>query len=302
MKKWDKESREPFEKSKKEWAVAAKRAKDAGQPEPPQPTMAFPRPANPGNVGTATSLFNGMIHPLIPYAIKGVIWYQGEANAYNAAEYAVLFPALIRDWREQWGCGEFPFLFVQLAGYGAGGGSWAALREAQAKALALPNTGMAVAIDVGDKKDIHPKNKIAVARRLALVAGHVAYGENTVCTGPTFDSVKTEGDHLRVVFTNVGSGLVMSAAPQLPGVPIAPTPVELKGFEIAGTNRQWFVAKAAIDGSTVIVACDQVAAPVAARYAWGDFPPCNLYNKEGLPAVPFRTDDWDPQAAFTTPE
>lgn len=302
MKKWWKESGEPYGRSQTEWAAAARKAKEAGQPEPPPPKMAFPRPANPGNVGTTTTLYNGMIHPLIPYAIKGVIWYQGEANVYNGAEYGVLFPALISDWREHWGQGEFPFLFVQLAGYGAGGGYWPALREGQTKALALPHTGMAVAIDVGDRKDIHPKNKVPVAQRLGLVAQHVAYGERVVCTGPTYDSMKVKKNGVRVAFKNAGSGLVISAAPPLPGAPALPAPVEVKGFEIAGTNRQWSVAKAVIDGAGVIVSSDQVAAPVAVRYAWGDYPSCNLYNREGLPAVPFRTDDWDPKPASATPE
>ena len=302
MKKWDKESREPYEKSKREWEVAAKQAQAAGQSEPPQPQMAFPRPANPGNVGAVTSLFNGMINPLIPYAIKGVIWYQGEANTYNGAEYGILFPALITDWREKWGQGDFPFLFVQLAGYGAGAGRWAALREGQTKALALPNTGMAVAIDVGDKTDIHPKNKLPVARRLALAAEHIAYGKDLVYQGPTYDSMTLDGNRLRVSFKNIGSGLVLGTAPPRPGQPAPPAPVELNGFAIAGTNRQWFAAKAVIQGASVIVTQGQVAEPVAIRYAWGDFPPCNLYNKEGLPAVPFRTDDWDPTAAVTTSE
>ena len=293
MKKWDKESREPYEKNKREWEVAARKAKAAGQPEPPQPQMAFPRPANPGNVGTTTSLFNGMINPLIPFAIKGTIWYQGEANTYNGAEYGVLFPAMIRDWRERWGY-DFPFLFVQLAGWENGAGRWAALREGQCKALALPNTGMAVAIDVGDRKDIHPKNKLPVVHRLALAAEHIAYGQKVVYQGPAYDSMKKEGNGLRVSFTNIGSGLVIGVPPPMPGQPAAPAPVELKGFEIAGTNRQWFAAKAVIDGATVLVSHDQVAEPVAVRYAWGDYPPCDLYNKEGLPAVPFRTDNWNP--------
>ena len=305
MQKWNRDSREPYEKSKREWEVAAQQAKAAGQPAPPPPQMAFPRPADPGCVGTTTSLFNGMIHPLIPYAIKGVIWYQGEANTYNGAEYGVLFPALIKDWREKWnqppspGSGasghDFPFLFVQLAGWGSGAGRWAALREGQTKALALPNTGMAVAIDVGDKQDIHPRNKLPVAHRLALAAEHIAYGKNIIYQGPTYDSLKLDQNRLRVSFKNIGSGLVIGSAPLLPGQPPAPTPLALDGFSIAGTNRQWYAATAVIQGASVIVAHEQVAEPVAVRYAWGDYPPCNLYNKEGLPAVPFRTDDWDPQ-------
>ncbi|HCE42045.1 MAG TPA: 9-O-acetylesterase [Lentisphaeria bacterium] len=307
MKKWDKESRGPYEKSKREWEVAAKKAKEAGQPEPPQPKEAFPRPANPGNVGTTTSLFNGMINPLMPFAIKGVVWYQGESNSYNGKEYGILFPNLIKDWREKWGQGDFPFLFVQIAAYGPSTsdptrGSWALLRDGQSKALALPNTAMAVAIDVGDRKDIHPKNKIPVAQRLALAAKYVAYGQEAVYIGPTYDSMKAEGKNMRLAFKNIGTGLIMSAAPQIPGAPAVSAPAELAGFEIAGADKKWFVAKAVIDGSSVLVSCDQVADPVAVRYAWGDFPQCNLYNKEGLPAIPFRTDDWEPKSAFATPE
>ena len=300
MQKWSKESREPYEKKKREWEVAAKQARAAGQPEPPQPQMAFPRPADPGCVGTTTSLFNGMINPLVPFAIKGAIWYQGEANTYNGAEYGVLFPALIKDWRAKWHQGDFPFLFVQLAGYGSGAGRWAALREGQTKALALTNTGMAVAIDVGDQKNIHPKNKLPVAQRLALAAEHIAYGKNLIYQGPTYDSMQADGNRLRVSFKNIGSGLVIDSAPPLPGQPAPPIPVQLDGFAIAGTNRQWFAATANIQGANVIVANDQVMEPVAVRYAWGDYPPCNLYNKERLPAVPFRTDDWDPQTAIPT--
>ena len=317
MKKWDKESREPYEKSMKAWEVEAKKAKESGQPEPPKPQMAFPRPGDPGNVGTSTVLFNGMINPLIPFAIKGVIWYQGESNSYNGREYGIMFPNLIKDWREKWGQasspgsavsgGDFPFLFVQVAGFGPlasdpSRGNWALLRDGQSKALALPNTAMAVAIDVGDKNGIHPKNKFTVAERLALAAKHVAYGQEIVYIGPTYDSMKVEGKNLRVAFKNTGSGLLVSAVPQLPGSPALPVPTELNGFEIAGADKKWFVAKAVIDGTTVIVSCDQVAEPVALRYAWGDVPPCNLYNKEGLPAVPFRTDDWDPKAAFEIPK
>lgn len=196
---------------------------------------------------------------------------------------------------------------MQVAGYGVPTsdptrGHWASLREGQAKALALPNTAMAVAVDVGEKSNIHPKNKFVVAQRLALAAQHVAYGKSIVFSGPAYDSMKAEGKSLRVAFGNVGSGLVMGAALALPGGAASPAPAELKGFEIAGADKQWFVAKAVIDASSVVVSCDQVPQPVAVRYAWGDYPPCNLYNQEGLPAVPFRTDDWDPKAAFATPE
>ena len=296
MKKWWKESGEPYEKSQKEWAAAAKLAKDSGQPEPPRPQMAFPRPASPRNEGTPTTLFNGMINPLIPYAIKGVIWYQGESNV-GTADYGVLFSAMINDWREKWGQGDFPFLFVQLAGYGPGPtdstrGKWALLRESQTEALKLPNTGMATAIDLGDEKDIHPKNKLDVAKRLALLAGNRVYGQKVVASGPLFSSMKIEAGRIRLDFKNTGGGLVIAAPPVLPGTTSPPAPTELAGFEIAGEDRKWQPAKATIEGNSVIVSSEAVTAPVAARYAWSDFPACSLYNREGLPAFPLRTDDW----------
>ena len=297
MKKWDKESREPYDAAMRAWEAAAKTAREAGQPEPPKPQMASPRPANPGNVGTATTLFNGMINPLLPYAIKGAIWYQGEANAYNGADYGILFPTMIRDWREKWGQGDFPFLFVQLAGYGVPTtdptrGRWALLREGQSKALALPNTGMATAIDVGHPTGIHPINKYPVGERLALLAKQVAYGQAVVASGPTYGSMKADGGKIRVAFQNTGSGLVIGVPPAMPGAEPTPVPAELTGFEIAGADQNWVPAKAVIDGTTVVVSSEQVPAPVAVRYCWADYPPCSLYNKEGLPAYPFRTDDW----------
>ena len=294
MKKWDKEAREPYDKSMREWQTAAKTAHDAGQPEPAKPVLAYPRPANPGNVGTTTTLFNGMINPLIPFAITGVIWYQGESNAYNGREYGILFPNLIADWREKWGQGDFPFLFVQIANYAVSTadptrGTWAWLREGQTRGLALPNTAMAVTIDIGDPNNIHPKDKADVAHRLALAARHVAYGQDVVYSGPAYASMKVEGHTIRLSFTQTGSGLTPGVSPIAP--PAAP-PTALTGFEIAGTNQQWAPAKAVIDGNTILVSADTVPAPVAVRYAWADNPTCNLYNKEGLPASPFRTDDW----------
>lgn len=297
MKKWDKEARAPFDVQMKTWNEEAKKAKDAGQPEPPKPQLAYPRPANPGNVGTATSLFNGMINPLIPFAIKGVIWYQGESNAWLGTEYGVLFSNMIRDWREKWGRGDFPFLFVQVAGYGVPPtdptrGRWAFLREGQAKALSLPKTGMATALDVGDEKDIHPKNKIPVAERLALLAKQIAYGQSLIASGPTYDSMKVESGKIRVGFKNTGSGLVIGVPPAMPGAQPAPAPATLTGFEIAGDDHKWVPAQATIDGTTVVVSSPEVQNPVAVRYCWADYPPCSLYNKEGLPTYPFRTDDW----------
>lgn len=298
--KWDASIGDTYRKTVlKPWQDETKKAKEAGQPPPPPPAPpSSPQPRNPGNIATPAALFNGMINPLIPYAIKGAIWYQGESNEGTCVEYATLFPAMIGDWRKRWEQGDFPFLFVQLPNfqaYRAPGDSthdrWAVLRESQAKALALPNTGMAVTIDIGDPDNIHPRDKIDVGARLALVARHVVYGENIVYTGPTFDSLKVEGRKIRLAFKNVGGGLVMGVPPWTPDGKPVPPPAALTGFEIAGQDRKWISAEAVIDGASVVVSGPQVASPVAVRYGWANNPSCNLYNKEGLPASPFRTDD-----------
>jgi sialate O-acetylesterase len=233
-------------------------------------------------------LFNAMIAPLIPYSIRGAIWYQGETNASEykrADQYYRLFPALLNDWRSRWGY-DFPFLFVQLAGYQPdeeepADYKWARLREAQSSTLSLPNTGMAVAIDIGNQNDIHPKNKQDVAHRLFLAACKVAYGEDIVYSGPTFSSLVPDGNRLKIRFNNIGSGLM-----------IRDKYGYLRGFSVAGTDRKFKWAKAVTDGNDVIVWSDGVDNPVAVRYDWGNTPDGNLYNREGLPAVPFRTDDW----------
>ena len=233
-------------------------------------------------------LYNAMIAPLIPFSIKGVIWYQGETNASSyqrADQYYRLFPALINNWRSRWGY-DFPFLFVQLAGYQPdeeqpADYKWARLREAQGSALSLPNTGMAVAIDIGNQNDIHPKNKQDVAHRLCLAAAKVAYGEDIVYSGPAFSLFVPEGNRLRIKLDNTGSGLM-----------IRDKYGYLRGFAIAGADRMFKWARAVTDGDDVIVWSDAVDKPVAARYDWGNTPDGNLYNREGLPAVPFRTDDW----------
>ena len=230
-------------------------------------------------------IFNAMIAPILSYSIKGVIWYQGEANADHAFQYRTLFPALINDWREQWKQGNFPFLFVQLANFKPNFNSpvesdWAELREAQLKTLTLPNTGMAVIIDIGDAENIHPKNKYDVGKRLALAAEKIAYGENIVYSGPIYDTMKIEGNKIRITFKDFGTKLVARKG-------------DLLEFSIAGTNKKFVWAKAKIDGKSVLVWNDNIQNPVAVRYAWADNPAkANLYNKEGLPASPFRTDDW----------
>jgi sialate O-acetylesterase len=235
-----------------------------------------------------TLLYNAMIHPLLPYAIKGAIWYQGEANAGRAYQYRKAFPLMINDWRNQWKQGDFPFYFVQLATFNSNNGNsekgsdWAELREAQALTLSLPNTGMAVTTDIGDAKDIHPKNKQDVGKRLAAIALNKTYGKNIVAGGPVYQSFKTEGNKIIVSFTNVGGGLM---AKDKYGY--------LKGFEIAGADQRFHYAIAHIEGDNVVVSSNEVPNPVAVRFGWADDAgDNNLYNKEGFPAPPFRTDNW----------
>ncbi|MDT7893779.1 MAG: hypothetical protein LASZOEIN_002094 [Candidatus Fervidibacter sp.] len=243
-----------------------------------------PQPQPPINSWTPTTLFNAMVAPFVPYAIKGVIWYQGESNVGRAYQYRKLFPALINSWRRAWGY-EFPFLFVQLANFlerkpEPTESAWAELREAQLLTLkTVPKTGMAVAIDIGEANDIHPRNKQDVGKRLALAALAIAYGQKIVYSGPIYRSMRIEGNKIRIFFDHVGSGLVAKGE-------------KLTGFAIAGEDRKFVWANAKIEGNTVVVWSEQVPKPVAVRYGWADNPDCNLYNKEGLPASPFRTDDW----------
>ena len=234
-----------------------------------------------------TLLFNGMINPVTSFNIKGAIWYQGESNAGRAYQYREVFPALITDWRKQWGQGELPFFFVQLANFMAPvsdpvESGWAELREAQAMTLSLPATGMAVAIDIGEADDIHPLNKQDVGKRLALSALKVTYGRDIVHSGPVYDYMRVEGDGIRIGFTSTGSGLMSKDKYGY-----------LKGFTIAGKDRKFHWARAIIENNDVVVYSDQVSNPVAVRYAWANNPDdANLCNNEGLPASPFRTDDW----------
>jgi sialate O-acetylesterase len=235
-----------------------------------------------------TLLYNAMISPLIPYSIKGAIWYQGESNAGRAYQYRKAFPLMINDWREKWGQGDFPFYFVQLASFNASNGdskkgsSWAELREAQTMTLSLPNTGMAVTTDIGDPHDIHPRNKQDVGKRLAAIALSKTYGRNNVDSGPLYKSAEVKGDKVIVSFTSTGGGLI---AKDKYGY--------LGGFEIAGADKKFVYAKAFIEGNTVVVFQDGVKQPVAVRYGWADdASDSNLFNAEGFPAVPFRSDTW----------
>jgi Beta-galactosidase/beta-glucuronidase len=234
-----------------------------------------------------TLLYNGMIYPLLPLAIRGAIWYQGEANASRAYQYQTLFPLLINDWRTQFANPQMPFYFVQLANYQShvrepAESDWAELREAQAKTLALPNTAMAVIIDIGEANDIHPKNKQDVGYRLSLPALNMIYGKDIVYSGPTYKSMSIEGNKIRLKFDNVGTGLYSKDKYGY-----------LKGFAIAGADKKFVWAKAYIENNEVVVYSDAITNPVAVRYAWANNPDdVNLYNKEGLPASPFRTDTW----------
>jgi sialate O-acetylesterase len=292
----------------KEWQAAAKAAAAQKQPAPPRPPAPKPprAPRDPlTDNQSSCALYNGMIAPLIPYAIKGAIWYQGEANSAEPQLYKVELPALIHDWRSHWGEGDFPFLVVQLPNFmprkpDPSESSWALMREVQAGALTLPNTGVAVTIDIGDPGNIHPADKLDVGHRLALAAQHVAYGQAGVYSGPTYKSSSVEGNKIRVIFDNVGSGLTTGIAPdhfyacQKPPQTPPAAATDLDGFAIAGADHKFVWAKAQIDGDAVVVSADGVPSPMAVRYAWADNPSCNLYNKEGLPASPFRTDDFAP--------
>ena len=243
--------------------------------------------ANLGPNSYPTLLHNAMIQPLLPLAIRGAIWYQGEANTARAYQYQTLFPTLISDWRTQFNNPQMPFIYAQLANFMPARNEpveseWAELREAQAKTLSVPNTAMAVLIDIGEAGDIHPKNKQDVGYRLSLPALKMVYGKNIVFSGPTYKSMKIEGNKIRLTFDNIGSGLITKDKYGY-----------VKGFAIAGENKKLVWAKAYLEGNEIVVYNDSIANPIAVRYAWADNPDdASLYNKEGLPASPFRTDDW----------
>jgi sialate O-acetylesterase len=237
-----------------------------------------------------TMLYNKMVHPLLPFPVAGFLWYQGESNAdvEGAFVYRDLFTAMITDWRTRWGRGDLPFLWVQLANYMAaadepGDSSWAMLRESQSAALALPRTAQAVIVDIGEADDIHPRNKQEVGRRLALAARKVAYGEDLIFSGPVYRAHEVRDGRVIINFDHVGGGLVAKGS----------NDGRLARFAVAGKDRHFVWAEAAIEGDRVVVRCDDVPEPVAVRYGWSDNPDgANLYNSEGLPASPFRTDSW----------
>jgi sialate O-acetylesterase len=267
-------AKQQYDRRIEQWNQAVAKAKADGTKPPNRPAA----PQGPGHQFTPAGLFNGMIAPLTPYGIRGVIWYQGESNANEpqAYRYRRLFADMIEDWRNRWGEGDFPFLFVQLANYKSNQW-WPVLRESQTETLRLQKTGMALAIDVGESGDIHPKNKQDVGKRLALAALHVAYGQAGEYSGPMFSEATSEGGRMRVYFTHA-SGMQAKGGG------------EVTGFTIAGEDGKFVAAEARIDGETVVVSSAQVADPVAVRYAWADDPVCNLVNQAALPAGPFRSD------------
>jgi len=265
------------------WREAAKAAKADGQPAPPEPALPFYT----GNRHLPAGLYNGMIHPLIPYGIKGVIWYQGEADVWHAHQYRTLLPAMINDWRARWGQGDFPFGIVQLTSYfdpkfPPSDLSWPELREAQLMtAQALPYTGLITTIDVGNPTDIHPTDKKSVGDRLAAWALGTVYNKQVVPMGPVYREAKFKDGKATIYFDHAGSGLATRDGGPVRGVVIANS---AKGF-------RW--ANAEIDGDTLVVTSDRYKDPVSVRYGWADNPDwANLINKEGLPASPFRTDNW----------
>jgi sialate O-acetylesterase len=274
------------------WVSESKKAVDAGKR-----LTSVPAVGERISQHSPTAIFNSMINPLVPYGIRGAIWYQGESNGGEGDSYFFKKKALISGWRELWGY-DFPFYFVQLANFGgandnpAGADGYAKVREAQRRTLTIPKTGMAVIIDIGEAKNIHPKNKQDVGKRLALWALANEFGKNIVYSGPLYKDIKVDGDKIVVSFDHVGSGLMVGEKTGL-----APTKEvddgELKRFAIAGADKKWVWADAEIDGKTVIVSSSVVDNPVAVRYAFSHNPDGrNLYNKEGLPASPFRTDAW----------
>ena len=248
-------------------------AKAAGKPEPQFPWHATLLSWGPG------MLWNGMIAPLTPFPIRGVIWYQGESNSAlaRAPLYQRVFSTMIEDWRHQWGEGDFPFLFVQISNFKSNETEdWAELREQQLKTLALRNTAMAVTIDIGNPDNVHPTDKVDVGLRLARAARALSYGESVAYTGPVFRQATPEGNAIRVWFDHQSKGLTAKGG-------------ELTGFEVAGADGKFVAATAKINGETIVVSSDAVAAPLQVRYGWANSPQCNLFDGEGLPASPFTS-------------
>ncbi|MGB2402249.1 MAG: sialate O-acetylesterase [Akkermansiaceae bacterium] len=283
-----------------QWATTVKQCVSEGRSAPPAP-----RGPGPKNHNEPCSIYNAMVHPLVGYGVRGAIWYQGESNSGEGIHYLPKLKALVEGWREVWQQpADFPFYFyvVKLAQFKGhttnpeGGDGFARIRVAQDRIQELPHTGIASAIDIGHPSDIHPKNKQDVGKRLALWALRDVYGKKgTVVSGPTFKELKLDGNTATIHFDHLGSGL-MVAKKKDPFQPVLATPnAKLASFAICGADRKWHWADAVIEGSTVKLSSSAVSAPVAVRYAYRGNPAnANLYNKEGLPAIPFRTDDWNP--------
>ncbi len=278
---------EEYKVAAEKYVEAIDRANGVGKPAPKTPA----KPQDPTTFvyNAPFLLYNSRIATIIPYAIRGAIWYQGESNAgpVRAEEYATLFPAMIKNWRQDWGQGDFPFLFVQLAPFqdidlDPTDTPWAWLREAQRQtSLTVPNTAMAVITDLGEEQDIHPKQKEPVGQRLALAALALAYGQKVPYTGPVFESMKVDGSKAVLTFKNAEHGLDVRGE-------------ELTGFTIAGKDGKFVPATAVVQGNQVIVSSPNVTEPAAVRFGWANFPVVNLWGKDGLPASPFRTDDLPP--------
>ncbi len=280
-------AQEKFEKAMAEWQKSLDAASDDAQRMELNRRKPRRTPDPLTEPGSPSRLYNGMIVPLVPYAIRGALWYQGEANA-GEKKYGVWLRTMIGQWRALWNEGDFPFLFVQLPNYmdpqvspSESVSGQMLSRELFLQTLAVPNTGMAVTIDIGDAKDTHPKNKQEVGRRLAQWALNKTYGKDVVPSGPLYKSMRVEGGKIIIDFDDLGGGLATR------------DDARLKGFAIAGDDKKFVWADARIVGDTVVVSSAEVASPAAVRYAWASNPDCNLINKAGLPASPFRTDQWD---------
>ena len=283
--------------SVKEWSQEAEVAVRAGKFPPKQPASTY--------VGLGTShqdptrLYRGMIHPLVPYGIRGAIWYQGESNGNEGETYYHKKHGLVKGWRDVWGQGEFPFYWVQLANFTndknepEGGDGYARIRDAERKALDIPHSGMAVIIDIGETGNIHPKNKQDVGKRLAQWGLAKSYGKDVVPSGPLFKKLEIDGNKAHIHFDHVGTGLIIGKKEGLKPTEELVIDAKLERFAIAGKDKNWVWADAVIDGDTVTVSHPDVSKPVAVRYAYSANPlGANLYNREGFPASPFRTDDW----------
>ena len=280
-----------------QWALAAKAAVAANAVIPAPPRLPGHPNEDRSNWHRTQSLYNGMVHPLTRFPVRGVLWYQGESNGHEQASYMQKFTAMVATWRRLWGS-ELPFYFVQLANYErasddpAGGNGFAPCRMAQLLCMQLPKTGMAVAIDVGEANDIHPRNKFDVGVRLARFALANEYGQQLDPSGPLFSRCERQGNALRVHFDHASEGLMVGR--KRGRAPVAEAAGEaLGGFAVAGEDKQWHHATARIDGASVIVHSEAVPQPVAVRYAYRANPVgANLYDRDGLPASPFRSDDW----------